>query len=204
MAFQPMPIDDICSPALVKGFIRCLEAEYKNNEGLILSEHDLQCLLYAKIREHLVKTHRMKLQTQDNRYASPLHTEISFLDKDDKLRIKPDITLLQPSCLTLGDLSDKLVRTKSFSLGGSAYIVELKFCKDLRGITKAFAKSVHEDCLKILDLHSWHGERVCGMVVVFSRTDKKSPDFIELMERYSNHSTVQMIYATSDFQPQSG
>jgi hypothetical protein len=42
------------------------------------------------------------------------------------------------------------------------------------------------------------------MVVVFSRTDKKSSDFTELMERYSNHDAVQMIYATSDFHPQPG
>lgn len=130
MAFQPMPIDDICSPALVKGFIRCLEAEYKNNEGLILSEHDLQCLLYAKIREHLVKTHRMKLQTQDNRYASPLHTEISFLDKSGKLRIKPDIALLQPSGLKLCDLNDNLVDIKGFVYRGSACIIELKFLQE--------------------------------------------------------------------------
>jgi len=198
-------INNICSTQDIENFVREIERDYQRTQGLILSEHDAQCLLYSKISTHLARTPYSRLQTADQGvWASPLHTEINFLDVNNELLIRPDITLLdvQNVSMTQRDAT-RLVQRKGFAFWGSAIVVELKFCKYLNGITQRFTDSVRRDCEKIEKL----GRRLyplnedptlSGLVVVFSRSSRKCDSFNQLINYYSDNTVVRVLYATSN------
>jgi len=197
-------INNICSTQDIENFVREIERDYQRTQGLILSEHDTQCLLYSKISAHLARAHHSRLQTADEGvWASPLHTEINFLDDNNELLIRPDITLLdvQNVSMTQRDAT-RLVQRKGFAFWGSAIVIELKFCKYLKGITERFTDSVRRDCEKIEEL----GRRLypqnadhslSGLVVVFSRSNRNCDSFNQLINDYSDNSVVRVIYATN-------
>lgn len=144
----------ICTTQDIENLVREIERDYKRTQGLILSEHDAQCLLFSKISAHLARTRLSRLKTADpGVWASPLHTEINFLDSNNEPSIRPDITILNVTNVSLTrKFPIRLVRRKGFAFWGSAIVIELKFCKYLKGITQRFADSVRLDCEKIEEL----------------------------------------------------
>ena len=198
-------MNHICSTQDIENFVREIERDYQRTQGLILSEHDAQCLLYSKISAHLTSANHSRHQTADQGvWASPLHTEINFLDVNNELLIRPDITLLdvQNVSMTQRDAT-RLVQRKGFAFWGSAIVIELKFCKYLNGITQRFTDSVRRDCEKIEEL----GRRLYprnedptlnGLVVVFSRSNQNCDSFNQLINDYSGNPVVKVLYATSN------
>lgn len=78
---NPFNLDNINTGSVfnvISGIISEIEAEYQENQGLILTEDDLKSILYCKL--HAIFPD--KIATMDpGIYASPLHTEVSFFDK---------------------------------------------------------------------------------------------------------------------------
>jgi hypothetical protein len=198
-------LNNICTPQDIERFVREIEHDYQHTKGLILSEHDAQCLLYAKISTHLTMVHHSSIETADSDvWASPLHTEINFLDVNDVLLIRPDITLLDVQNISLKQINpNRLVKRKGFEFWGSAVVIELKFCKYLAGITQKFTDSVRRDCEKIEELHRRlyppnQDATLSGLVIVFSRSNRQCDSFSQLINDYSNNPVVRIIYATSN------
>ena len=198
-------INNICSTQDIENFVREIERDYQRTQGLILSEHDAQCLLYSKISAHLARARYSRLQTADQGvWASPLHTEINFLDVNHELLIRPDITLLDVQNVSLMQRGGmRLVQRKGFAFWGSAIVIELKFCKYLTGITQRFTDSVRRDCEKIEELHRRlypqnEDPTLSGLVVVFSRSNRHCDSFTQLINHYSGNPVVRILYATSN------
>jgi len=117
--------------------IRSIEAEYRCNKGLILTESDLASLVYARLRSLFLNPSnssglRWRMPTQDPSIrASPLHLEVPWYDDNNKLRIRPDITILDPAHLSILHRVDGKLRlpSKQFQFEGNAIILELKFIR---------------------------------------------------------------------------
>jgi hypothetical protein len=128
--------------------------------------------------------------TRDKRrFGAPVHAEVPWYDENHKLRIRPDITILEPEHLRVRDpysspvvdafsgvgghyLRTPRLPSKQFEFGGNAITIELKFARN--GITKAMAKLVMKDFQKmerlfrILDEHG-EGNTIFSYLVIFNR-----------------------------------
>jgi hypothetical protein len=149
-------------------------------------------------------------------YASPLHTEVSFFDKHQILKHRPDIVILQPSHLSIlhsveYDLSAipnnpnirkttyKDCRGKQCEFSGNSIIFELKFCKSKYGINKRQIDSYIKDIAKITELQELaitKGCKVAGCVVIFNKTNKKSKQFEDLY--HMENDTLKILYGTGN------
>ena len=198
-------LTNICTIGDIERFVSEIERDYQSTQGLILSEYDAQCLLFAKISAHLAANNNSRAVTDDPAiYASPLHTEIKFLDENGKLLIRPDITVLDVRNISLvNDDSTRLVARKGFVFYGSAIVIELKFCKSRIGIDQRFTRSVRTDCEKISEIHQrlYPAEEeptFSGCVVVFSRSNRRCAAFNQLIGYYTSDPVVRVIHATGN------
>ncbi|MFM7424312.1 MAG: hypothetical protein ACKO7W_04845 [Elainella sp.] len=198
-----------CTLSDIERFVFEVQKEYQNIQGLILSEHDAQCLLFGKIQTHLLSNNFLSIPSDDTTpqiFVSPLHTEIRFLDDNNKLLISPDITILDKGIRLIREPNEregasKIIKSKGFVFYCSALVIELKFCKNKTGITPAFTRKIEQDCEKIDGLRRLYSENqpetLNGCVIVFSRSNRKCQEFDDLMMRYSNHPVVRILYATA-------
>lgn len=188
-----------------------LGCEYRQNQGLILSESDLKCLIYKNIFDLLPQ----KLPTTDNNITgSPLHTEIPFYDEDDKLRLRPDITILDPRLLSIkhgigvriknGKLTYDKLPSKGFQFGGNAIVIEIKFYKSKSGIQHRNLKTIKKDVKKIFRLrrrcnrHSV-GNKIVGIIVIFNKGNKSHKSFHRFLRQYSRKVGLRVIYCKGNF-----
>lgn len=211
---NPFSMNDVDTGSIfnnISEIIREIETEYQKNQGLILTEDDLKSILYCKLRALFPD----KIATMDPRiYASPLHTEVSFFDKYQILRHRPDIVILQPSQLSIlhsveydlspvtgnqntNNLKYGELRGKQFEFSGNSIIFELKFCKSRYGINKRQIDSYKKDIAKIIELQELAKNKACqiaGCVVIFNKTNKKSDEFEKLYLMQSD--SLKIFYGT--------
>jgi len=186
--------------------IREVEHDFQSIKGLILNESDIKCLIYNKI--YSLFCHEMPTRDLEEIYASPLHSEIPWFDDRGYLRIRPDLTILDPQDLSMHyshserELQRKLQR-KGFLFGGSALVIEIKFCRSQRGITRQHINTYRKDCQKILDLKHLHynnpSQRFYGIVVIFNKTNQKCNEFNDFVKEYDDHNTLNVMYCTGNF-----
>ena len=172
-----------------------LELEFQRNQGIILTEYDLQCLVFHKIYD-LFDHHQ---ETFDYHIkGSPLHAEIKFFNESGKLYYRPDITIIKPQNYSIihsiaefvikdDEIKYKPTSSKEFEFGGDSIIIELKFCREKNGIAKI--DSFKADLSKIKKIKRLVERdsisKVYGIVAIFNKTDKKIEklqDFINLSE----------------------
>ena len=185
-----------------------IEAECQLVPGLILSENDLQCLLFERLRTTLRTQNQICIQT-DNEHirASPIHTEIKIFDENLRLILRPDIIVMSPGSLSLvNDDEVRLIARKGFVLFGSAVFIELKFAKFPKGIDLKETNKIAGDCQKLDGIKqrlypNTESADMIGCVVVFNRTDVRCEAFNNLAIRQANSTTSKIIYATGRFQP---
>jgi hypothetical protein len=193
----------------ILGEIAHIEAEYQFSQGMILSEDDLKCHLFAKIRTLLpqaVPTFNPEVM------GSPLHAEIKFFDEKENLTIRPDISLINPAHLSIFHSVEFEVKrgvgrynqysSKCFEVGGSAIMIELKFCRDQQGISERELASYEADLKKIGRLQKIVRERsnasdkIYGIFAIFNKTDIGKEKVTDLQQRYASLPDIHVVYAT--------
>ena len=210
----------------IEKLIKSIEREYRSNKGLILTESDLASLIYCRLRSYLFPLRKRNLtehndaglnwrmRTQDQHiYASPVHLEVPWYDNFDKLTIRPDVTILEPSKLSiLHRYRDgfKLIRnnnklglpSKQFEFGGKAIIMELKFIRNKTGITRRTINQFKADYEKIKRLRERHGlsDNEIGafysFFIIFNKTDKKCPEFDQFLSEHDQGIWYKFLYGT--------
>ena len=186
--------------------IAFIEKEYQRNQGLILSEDDLKCLIYERVRR-LVPS-KMPT-TNQNIYASPLHTEIPFYDSNNQLTIRPDITVLNPKDLSIihgfGESIQHRIKlpSKGFQFGGKVIVIEIKYYRAKSGISVKSIDSIKKDIEKMLELKRRHNRpdrdnEILGIMVVFNKTNKKPEILDELIREYMSHEAIKVVYGTGN------
>jgi hypothetical protein len=174
--------------------LRELELEFQINQGIILTEYDLQCLVFHKIYdlfEHDQETFNPHIK------GSPLHAEIKFFNENGKLYYRPDITIIKPENYSIihsiaefvikdDKIKYKPTSSKEFEFGGDSIIIELKFCREKTGITKI--DSFKADLRKIQKIKRLierdNRSKVYGIVAIFNKTDKR----IDKLQNFINSS----------------
>jgi len=120
-----------------------VEKQYQSNQGLILSESDLKCLIYKELYNVFPEF----TKTMDrNIKANSLHTEIPWYDENSKLTIRSVITILNPDKMSIKHgnsiyqknefFSYGHLPSKDFQFGGEALVIEIIFIKKKRGISE--------------------------------------------------------------------
>ena len=188
-----------------------LESDFQENKGIILTEYDLQCLLFHKLYtlfEHNKETFDSHIK------GSPLHTEIKFFNENRKLFYRPDITIIEPQNYSIihsiaevtikndGTIQNKKTPSKGFEFGGNSIVIELKFFRGKNGITGIEnIKSDFEKIEKIKSLVERNGQnKVYGIVAVFNKTDKGKRKCIEYIESIDAESDIVVKYYTGKFE----
>lgn len=172
----------------VEKSIMKLNREYRLAPGSILTEHDLRCRLHNRLCA--LPAFHMTIPTRDRKtLGTHVHHDLSWYDQNHKLRIRPDITILEPEHLSIPVYQAKKVMdpfsgcgyvhrnsqrlpSKEFAFGGKAITIELKFARN--GINEAMAKFIRKDFDKMNRLFQileerGEGDTVFSYLVILNR-----------------------------------
>lgn len=182
--------------------INKLGEQYKLSQGLILTEDDLKCQIFRILYD--LFSHDLDSFDYGIK-ASPLHTELRFFDKNDKLILIPDITILDPQHLSIKHSLKYRLNTKGvvyyktskkeFEFGGDSILLELKFCRNKNGITNTIMPSYLKDIEKLKKLQNLNTKNnIIGIFIVFNKTEKKCKSFDKFMIDNNNMESLFTIY----------
>lgn len=183
-----------------------IEQDYIKTKGLILTEDDLKCLLYKKLQD-IKEISKNRKTVNKQILANAIHTEVSWFDKNRKLRIKPDITILEPEKLDiLNKQGNKLVLpSKEFQFSGNSILFELKFIRHKEGLTrKDFDEQIMKDFNKIMNLFEYldneytSPESIYCYFVIFSKFNKTCDEFNEFLNLHMAEPRYKIIYASGN------
>jgi len=192
---------------LIEQKISQLELEYQRSQGLILTEDDLKCLMYKKFTE--IPGLNERISTEDaSIYGKPIHSEIPWYDNNNKLKIKPDITILEPENMSILHKyrSNLRLPSKQFEFSGNAIIFELKFIRNKTGISfTTLSGRIREDFNKMDRLFKrfrdfGYPHRVFCYFVIFNKTNRKCSEFTQFLEQNRESEIGKLIYATGNVQ----
>lgn len=193
-----------------------IQTEYRRVPGLILTEDDLKCVLYNKLTSQPGLSCQTRTHDRFIR-ASAVHSEVTWFDESWRLRIKPDLTVIEPRYIKIfrrqlsrleraAHLDEFTPRpSKEFGINGKALTFELKFAR--RGITDSFYRLVRMDYAKmhrlfnILDSRG-EGDSVFSYLVILNKyrqkLDKGNP-FIRFLSTHGSSHRHKIIYITGRF-----
>jgi len=193
---------------IIEQKIEEIKDEYQKTQGLILTEGDLKCIIFSKL--FALPEFAEKARTKDfDICAIPIHSELSWYGEEDKLSIKPDITILDPENLSIiHGLNGVPFPSKSCHFVGHAIIFEIKFIRDKTGITPTiFQGPIMNDFNKIkglfdrLSMQDGVKDTFCYFII-FNKTNKTCEEFDDFINRgqynlpYSDY--FKYIYVTGN------
>ena len=205
----------------IESIIRSIERDYQRTQGLILTEDDLKCLIYNELKFLFQNRHRpfsrIKQEAQGDYLpawmdktidrgilASPVHCEIPWYDETNKLTIRPDITILEPSHLSiLHGLKEPKLPSKQVEFGGQGIIFEIKFNRFKNGISSSyFFKHIKSDFDKIQRLfeklkNQGKEKDLFCFFIVFNKTDLKCNDFQNFLNQNRTGLGFRLLYGTA-------
>lgn len=163
---------------------------------MILTETDLQCILYQKLLEIESLKKIEKTNNEEDFRTHYVHTEVSWFDNSGRLTMKPDISLIKPSNLTI-ESGTKGIRmpTKGFYFLEGGIIFELKFNRNKS--CRRFLNEIKKDFEKFKRLKQMNDEIFCYFIV-FNKTDNKSKELEDFLLEKSSSSTHKLIYKTAN------
>jgi hypothetical protein len=196
---------------IILGELNRIEKEYQFSQGMILSEDDLKCHLFSKLRALLPQA---EPTFNPEVFGSCLHAEVKFFDEEELLTIRPDISIIDPRHLSIyhsvefevkrGKAKYNNYSSKCFEVGGSAIVVELKFCRDHNGISDAELSAYKDDLEKINRLQkivcsrSNGHDKIYGIFAVFNKTNIGAEKVASLKTGYDTLPDIHLVYATGN------
>lgn len=179
--------------------------KFKNSKGIILTESDLKCLLFNEFMG--IEKLSEDIQTQDSHiWANALHTEISWYDKNGKLTITPDISIVEPENLSILHGMESRISTlprKQYSFGGNAVIFELKFNRTKRLSKSTMLREIEYDYNKIQGLfeklrNEGNPGRVFCYFVIFTKTSDYCNEFNEFIQEHKESENHKFIIKSAE------
>lgn len=169
---------------------------YNENKAVILTETDLQCLVYQKLLEIDELKKIKNTRNEKNIKTHYVHTEISWFDENGKLTIKPDISLIEPDVLTISDgIKNIKMPAKGFSFTEGGIIFELKLNR--YKTSTRFLNEIKKDFAKFKKLLLRNDEIFCYFVV-FNKTNYKSIELKRFLEENKSSDKHKIIYKTAN------
>lgn len=184
-----MPLDFNTLTRQIERVINTVAAGYNRSPGSILTEADLQGYLHCRLGR--LRALRGPAPTMDPFVlGSHVHSELPWYDENGKLRIRPDITIIEPEHLSIlhGYVPPASATahglfpeapplpSKQCEFGGKAVVFELKFAR--AGIDRAVFDKVRYDFDKVMRLfrkldREGEGESVFAYLVVFNKLPQR-------------------------------
>ncbi|RYD59142.1 MAG: hypothetical protein EOP56_02620 [Sphingobacteriales bacterium] len=192
--------------------IDILESDYRSNQGMILTEDDLKCNLFARLKNILPE---QSPTFNPGVNGSMLHSEVKFFDEHGKLSLIPDLTIIDTRFLSIYHSIElsidhnrfegfKRYSSKNFEIGGNAIIIELKFCRSQDGIKEGDIKSFERDIKKIKRLQKLVYERsagndcLFGIFAVFNKTNACCDGLNTLIAKYDGVPDLHIVSKTGN------
>jgi hypothetical protein len=182
-------------------------AEYQQHQGMILTEDDLKCNLFGKIKA-MLPDYRPTLNPHVS--GSLLHSEVKFFDTNGKLTLIPDLTVIWPGNLSIFHSVEFAIdnnmagfrdySAKCFEIGGNAIIIELKFCRNQNGLTDKDIQFYQKDIdkirklQKIIKTRSHGADDLFGICAVFNKTNLGKTKFDILLSQNQSQKDVEILY----------
>jgi len=180
--------------ALTRQIERCisrLSVQHRLEPASVLTEYDLKSQLH-QLLNYLPPCRKPGLTPRQRLPRVSVHSDLSWFDEDGLLRIRPDITMLEPEHLQLPDWTSRCVLdpfsgcgypfprgrrlpSKQFAFSGDTITLELKFARN--GIDNAMARLIRKDFQKmnrlfqILDDRG-EGDSNFSYLVIFNRLEQ--------------------------------
>lgn len=181
--------------------VAILHQEWRSSSGMILTEADLQSHIFTKLATDLMLSASVPMAT-GNQFGKKVHCALSWYGLDEnlhKLCITPDITILNPSYLSLTNnvYAEGLeMPSKGYSFKGNAIVFEIKFQRYSKMTDKFLngKNGIDKDAknLKIL-IEKFRdvvdGEKVYGVQIVFDRSSDEQ-----------NEQAIREIFSRCNFQ----
>lgn len=187
----------------IDGLIEQLATEYRAAPASILTENDLQCLLVSRLL-NLNELRGTRPTLDASIQGTMVHSEVSWFDENGRLRLKPDITILEPGHMSImTGIGGVQLPRKGFHFGGRAIIFELKLVRGRSGITSRSVASIRGDLAKIdrllrkIETDGAREDLFCYFVV-FSKVDRRSPGFYELLAQYATNDRLSVVYHSAN------
>lgn len=152
---------------------------WTHNPGYILTESDLQCILFAKLSESQSFSgfHSMR---EGEMNGHRVHSEVSWYDNNRRLKYRTDITVLDTAKMSIhqGPEQDNFkLPSKGFYFDGQAIIFELKFNRNRGALSSKFQEELLKDknnILNIIEKFAGHGvgQSVYAFHIFFDRYEE--------------------------------
>lgn len=187
----------------IERIVASLAEDYKDCQGLLLTEDDLKCHLFSRLFQ--IPEIRHPLPSFDPHIsASFIHSELSWFDKKERLTIKPDITILDPSGLSILRGINLPLPQKGCQSISDAIIIELKFCRNKTGVSKQFIKGVKKDVIKLKRLMQFLREnggsyRFFSFLIIFAKVSKNNRSLSQVISK-NQQENFKIIFHSGDVQ----
>jgi hypothetical protein len=178
---------------IATGYIRQLTTEFKNNPYNFLSESDVKCRL------HMIMCQDNALSglkpTNDGKQISPLHSEVSYFDRNGKLLFHVDLSAIDPGTTNVySKIRKGGVRLAKGYRAGECYLaIEIKLNKS-DSKRKMIAKW-EKDMRKLEDIKTRNPSLTCFSILLDKRSHISSDDELaQLPEAFPN---TKIVYANA-------
>ena len=188
--------------------IEDLACEWRHTPGLLLTEDDIKCHLMAKFAG--MGDLGVPVESADAGVrATAVHAEVPWFDEQDQLRLRPDITITDPSALSVKRAMQQWIPLprKGFHFAGPSVIVELKLYRGRDGILPTALRVIRRDVEKIERLverarHQRPGTFLYGIVVVFGKYSGTCSEVNQFAAQMRDK--VKVIVRSAELKPANG
>ena len=194
-----------------------LSSEYHLTPASILTESDLKSRLQHLLTHLSVSRCRSVASRHQALPVTAVHSDLSWFDENHRLRIRPDITILEPEHLrtrySLHQVFDPFsgggyrfrrgerLPSKQFGFTGNTITLELKFARN--GIDKAMAKLILKDFQKMNRLFRLlddrgEGDPIFSYLVIFNSLNQPPwhTPLAEFFEQNKSSARHRILYKT--------
>lgn len=161
---------------IVKNELTKIQNTYslKESKKRFLSEDDFKCQFFGMIHKSLIENNL------EDKYS--VHSEISFYNKENRLRYRPDISIIENKYFEMGNKSFDW----TLDSDGASVLIEIKFIK--KANSKVF-DNINKDMEK-LSLLSNLNEKLKSFMICFDFTGKAYQN-----RKYPSTENVEFRYA---------
>jgi len=169
---------------------------YNNNKGIILTESDLQCIMYQKLLEIEQLSRIEKTKNIEDIKTHCVHTKISWSDSEGKHALESDISLINPLNLTIDyGIKNLTMPTKDVYFTEGGIIFKLKFNKYESSVR--LLDEIKKDFTKFKKLKQRNSKIFCYFVI-FNKTNYVHQELDKFLQKNLSSDNHKIIYKTGN------
>jgi len=174
-------------------YIKQLANEFKNNPYDFLSESDVKCKLFMILSQDNALSGLKP--TNDGKQISPLHSEVSYFNRNGKLLFHVDLSAIDPGATDVYSKSGKgEVRLAKGYRAGECYLaIEIKLNKSAN--KRKMIADWEKDMRKLADIKSRNPGLTCFSILLDKKSHISSND--ELAQLSGAYPNTKIVYANA-------